>query len=125
MESDLGRLQKRICSKALIIAIIVASAGMALGAKPIAKGFLLGALFSILNFTLMALSLPLRLNFGPRQTFVRCLGSIWCRYLVLAVPLVLATQTAMFDFFAAAVGIFTVQGVILFDQCSRRITGNQ
>ena len=111
--NEVRQIQKQYCSQAMLLAIGAALIFLAAGAKPISKGLVLGTLFSILNFILIAQGLPFHLNKGRSKTVLICLGSIWLRYALLAVPLVMAIKLEMFNFFAAAVGIFMVQLVIL------------
>lgn len=106
-----------------MLAIGAALVFLALGAKPVSKGLILGTLFSILNFTLIAQGLPLQLGRGRTKTFLVCMGSIWVRHALLAIPLVIAAKFQMFDFFAAAVGILMVQVVILGHHLLRMVSG--
>ena len=105
--------QKKYCSQALILAIGAALIFILIGDKAIAKGLLLGTLFSIINFILIAQALHFQLNKTRGKTFLACMGSIWLRYILLAVPLIIGAKMEMFNFFAVAVGIFMVQLVIL------------
>ncbi len=104
-----------------MLAIVAGMAFLVFGAKPISKGLVLGTIFSILNFILIAQGLPFRLNKDRSKTVLVCLGSIWLRYALLAVPLILAAKFEMFNFFAAAVGIFMVQVVILGHHFGRMV----
>ena len=110
---ELKEIQKKYCSQAIFLAIGAALVFILIGAIPIAKGLLLGTLFSIVNFVLMAQTLPLQLNKERGKTFLVCLGSIWLRYALLALPLIVGAKFEMFNFFAVAAGIFMVQLVIL------------
>ena len=113
MMNELKQTQKEYCSQAMMLAISAALIFLVAGAKPISKGLVLGTLFSILNFILIAQSLPSQLERGRGKTFLICLGSVWMRYAVLAVPLIVAAKFESFNFFAAAAGILMVQVVIL------------
>ena len=119
--NEVRRIQKEYCSQAMLLAIGAAVVFIAIGAKPISKGLLLGTIFSILNFILIAQGLPLHLNKGHYKTLMVCMGSIWLRYALLAVPLIVAAKLEMFNFFAAAVGIFMVQVVILGHHLGRLV----
>jgi len=119
--SELKQTQKEYCSQAMMLAIGAALIFWAAGAKPITKGLILGTLFSILNFILIAQSLPSRLDKGRSKTFLVCLGSVWLRYVVLAVPLIVAAKFEAFNFIAAAAGILMVQVVILGRQLGRKV----
>ena len=121
MTNELKQTQKEYCSQAMLLAIGAAMIFLVTGAKPISKGLILGTLFSILNFVLIAQSLPSRLEKGRGKTFVLCLSSVWLRYVVLAVPLIVALKLEEFNFFAAAAGILMVQVVILGRQVVRKV----
>lgn len=125
MASDFQRFQKEISTQAVITAIIIATACLAIGLRPIAKGVLLGAVFSVLNFIMIAVSLPMRIDKGRGKRFLICLGSLWVRYALMAVPLVVAFNHESFDFFAAAAGLFAVQAVILVRHCAGLIWADQ
>ncbi len=107
--------QKKYCSRALIFSIIVGFICYLAGLTPICKGLILGTLFSILNFIIMGETLPIRMNRSKGKTFFAALGSIFFRYLLLAVPIVVAIKFEQYNFFAAIAGIFSVQMIILFD----------
>jgi hypothetical protein len=120
--NEVRHIQKNYCSQAMLFAISVAAIFLIIGAKPISKGLILGTLFSIINFILMAQGLPLQLNKPRGKTFLTCLGSIWMRYILLALPLIIAAKLQIFDFFATAAGILMVQFVIIAHHVGRMIT---
>lgn len=109
------QLQKRYCSRAITAAILAGFPLILSGRSAIAKGLVLGTLFSIVNFILMGEMLPLGLGKAPKKTFIFSLGSMLFRYFFLAVPIVLAVKLDQFNLFAVIFGIFMVQGVILFE----------
>jgi hypothetical protein len=113
MISEVRQIQKTYCSHALILAIAVALIMIIFGAKPIGKGLLLGTLFSILNFILMAAMLPMRMNQNKKKSSLASFGSIWFRFALLALPLFLAIRAEAFNFFATATGLFMMQIIIL------------
>lgn len=107
--------QKKYCSRAIMVAIVIAF-GFILAQRPaIGKGLILGTLFSILNFVLMGEMLPLRVGKSAGRTFFVSLGSMLFRYALMAVPLILAIKFDQFNLPAAAVGLFLVQVMILAD----------
>jgi hypothetical protein len=113
----------RYCSIALIAAATAGSAMMILGLRPMGKGLILGAVFSAINFILMATALPIRIGLGRKKAFLFSLGSIQIRYALMAVPLVIALKLKQ-DLFAVstvAVGLFMVQLAILGDQLWMRL----
>lgn len=107
---------KKYCSRALLAAASIAVVFLLFGRAAVARGLILGALFSILNFTLLACSLPLQLNKGRRKTFLFCFSSIGMRYLLMALPIFIAAGSERFSIFGVAAGLFMVQAVILFHQ---------
>ena len=77
------------------------------------KGLVLGAIFSIANFILIGQTLPLRLGKSKRKTFFLSLGSIFFRYALMAIPIVVAVKFDQFDLVTAIIGLFMIQYVIL------------
>jgi len=84
--------------------------------KPIAKGLILGSVFSIVNFILIGETLPMRMGRSGRSVFMISLASIFFRYLLMAIPLIAAIKYAQFNVFAVIPGLFMVQGMIVADQ---------
>ena len=108
-------LQKRTCSWALASALVVAAVLLVLGERALAKGLVLGTCFSILNFLLLGRSIPMVLGHGRRKASMIGLASVLTRFGLLAVPLIIAVQSASFHFAAVVVGIFAVQIVTMVD----------
>jgi len=96
-------------------ALIVAGICIVAGARPIGKGFLLGTIFSILNFVLMGAMLPMRLQPTRGRAFWRALSGILPRYLLLAVPIFLALKLDQLNLWATVGGLFMVQAIILLE----------
>jgi len=114
--TQVREVQKKYCSLALIAAIVFALILLVADQRPAARGVILGTLFSIVNFTLLAWSLPLQLNKGRRKTFLFCFSSIGARYLLMALPIIIAAGSERFSLIGTAAGLFMVQAVILFRQ---------
>ncbi|MBW2593938.1 MAG: ATP synthase subunit I [Deltaproteobacteria bacterium] len=112
---QIRQLQKKYCSRAIIIAIIAGFCFILAGYRPLGKGLVFGALFSIFNFILMGETLPMRINKTRNMTLLLALGSIFFRYGLMAIPLVLAIKLDQFNLFATIAGLFLVQAVILGD----------
>lgn len=112
---------QRYCSLALIMAVTVGGAMMLIGFRPIGKGLILGALFSVLNFILMATALPMRIGLGRGKAFFFSLGSIYLRYALLAIPLALSFKLDPIAVSTVAVGLFMVQIAILGDHLWARL----
>jgi len=124
MESA-SQTQKKYGSRAMVVAIIAAFVLILVGLKPVGKGLVLGTIFSVINFVLMGQTLPLQLSRTKRKTFFLSLGSIFFRYALLAVPLILAIKFEQFDLPAAIFGIFMIQMVILADHLLKLVTSRQ
>lgn len=108
-------LQKRTCSWALGAALVIAVLLLVFGERALAKGLVLGTCFSILNFLLLGKSIPMLLGHGRGKASVIGLASVLIRFALMAVPLIIAVQSASFHFVAVVVGIFAVQIVTLID----------
>ena len=105
--------QKKYAVKTLTLAIVIALFFVLMGQKPVAKGLIMGAFFSVLNFILMGKTITLKLGKSKRKTFSLSMGSIILRYLLLAIPLIAALKFEQFNLVAAILGIFMIQLVIL------------
>ena len=114
MES-IKQTQKKYGARAIWIAIAFGLCFILIGHKDVAKGLILGTVFSVINFILIGQTLPLRLGKSKRKTFFMSLGSILFRYVILAIPIVVAVKFEQFDLVAAILGIFMIQAVILAD----------
>jgi hypothetical protein len=115
MMTSIKETQKKYCSRALMAAIFIGFALILAGYKPAAKGLILGGLFSIINFILIGESLPLRMGKSRRNAFMISAASILFRFLLMAVPLVVAIKYEPFNVFAVIPGLFLIQIVILVD----------
>ena len=97
----------------MLVALAIAGILILFDYKPIAKGLILGTIFSIINFIIMGLMLPARLHKVPRKTFWVSFGGIWFRYLIQVIPLIIAFYVDSLNFFATAAGLFMIQFIIL------------
>jgi hypothetical protein len=87
-----------------------------LGEKAVGKGLVLGTLFSVVNFVLMAQLLPLSVGSGSRnKASAAALGSILFRFAVLAVPLIISIRSESIHIIGVVPGLFMVQLALLFD----------
>jgi len=107
---------KKYCSGAMITAILAGFFFILAGYKPIGRGIILGAFFSIVNFILIGESLPNRIRSDKKKAFFSSLGSIVVRYTLLAVPLLLAIKLESYNLFGTIAGIFMIQFIILVEQ---------
>ena len=111
----LRQTQKRYSSRAMATAIFAGLFFILGGYAALGKGLILGTIFSVINFVLMGEALPLRMGKSKGKTFGVALGSIFLRYAVMAVPLILAIKFEQFNLFTVIFGIFMIQLVILAD----------
>jgi asparagine N-glycosylation enzyme membrane subunit Stt3 len=115
-------IQKKYCSRAMSVAIVVGIILFLIGHTDYMKGLILGTFFSILNFVLIGESLPYRLNKKSGiKVIVVALGSMAFRYLLLAVPLVLALKFEQYQLFATIIGVFMIQIIILFGHIGENV----
>jgi len=113
--------QKKYCSRALTFAILTGLIFILADQKPVGKGLILGTFFSIVNFILIGETLPLRLDKSKRNIFFVSLGSIFFRYVLLAIPIIVAIKFEQFHLLAVILGIFLVQITLLLDHVAGHI----
>ena len=109
----LKQIQKKYATWTLTLAIVIALFLILIGQNPVAKGLILGTVFSVLNFILMGKTIILKFGKSKRKTFSISMGSIIFRYLLVAIPLITALKFEQFNLMAAILGIFMIQFVIL------------
>lgn len=115
MIESVRETQKKYCSRAITVAIIGGLVFILLGLTPIGKGLLLGTIFSIVNFVLIGETLPLKIGGSRRKTLWLSMGSLSFRYILLALPLLLAIRLPQLNLFSTITGLFMVQLMILTD----------
>ena len=113
--NGVAQLQRRISSWALLSALGIGVIFFLCHETAVAKGLILGTCFSIMNFLLLGKSIPMTLGLTRRKASVAAFGSVLTRYILLAIPLVVAVKSVSFDFVAVVVGIFSVQIITLID----------
>ena len=123
MES-VKQTQKSYGSRAIWIAIAVGFGFFLAGYKPMGKGLVLGTIFSVINFVLIGQALPLRIGYSKGKTLFLSLGSIFCRYILMAVPIVVAVKYEQFELVGAILGLFMIQIVILADHILKLFSSN-
>jgi hypothetical protein len=122
MTDTIRNTQKRFGSLAMMTAIIIGLFLVFVGQKTLAKGLVLGALFSVVNFVLIGEILPLTIGQSRKKSSVTAFFSIVLRYGLLAVPLIAAMKWDQFNFVSTAVGLFMVQIVIFSGYLSKNLT---
>ncbi len=114
MAETLRDIQKRYASRALYVALAVGAVLIVAGFPPLGKGFILGTLFSAVNFVLIGEMLPWQMGAAHRR-----LIAVLARFTLMAVPLVTAVQRPEFDILGVVPGLLMVQAVILADHGTR------
>lgn len=107
-DKSLIAVQKRYASMTFIGAMSLGGTLIILGFAPLGKGLILGALFSIVNFALMAIALPYRLGSNRSHSFWVSLTSICCRFAIMAIPLTVAIKYPHIAVSTVALGLFAV-----------------
>ncbi len=108
---DYATLQKALIKKALLLSLAVACVFLALNLKSAAKGIALGSIFGVVAFKIMALRLQRRmLHQGKARDYVGLMG----RFILLAIPLIIAVRLPSINFAATVAGIFSVKAAIFY-----------
>jgi hypothetical protein len=105
--------QKKYCSRAMAAAVLAAVAFIAAGRPDLGKGLVAGTLAGVVNFILIGESLLSKIGRTRRAATAVSFAWILLRYVLLALPLVLALKFELFNPVTAACGLFLVQAVIL------------
>ena len=106
-------LQKKYGARVMFIAIVVWIVFYILALRPIGDGFLLGSLFSVINFALLGEALAKRLNLTGRKLKLNIYSSLAARFILLAVPVYLGIKFDKFNLTAVLIGLFMIQIMIL------------
>lgn len=107
------QLQKKYGSTAMFIAIVLALILIMLGYKEMAKGLVLGAIFSVINFVLLGESLQTRLGNDRKSSAFPFLFFMGLRFGLMSVPIVVAVNYDQYHIVTAIAGIFMVQVIML------------
>jgi hypothetical protein len=113
--------QKKYCSRAMLAAIFVGLVFILTDQSAVGKGLILGTFFSIVNFVLMGEAIPLKVGKSRGKSFFLSLGSMFFRFALMAIPLIMAIKSAEYNLFAVIGGIFMVQIIILADHIVRSL----
>ena len=124
MES-IRQTQKKYGSRAMISAILAGLVLMVIGQGPVAKGLILGTLFSVLNFVLMGETLPLKIGVSKGRAYLTAFGLTLARYVLLAVPLIVAVKSDRYHIIGAVAGIFMIQIMIVTDPLFRAVAARR
>ena len=124
MES-VRELRKRYCPPALLVAILIGLLLVLLGYRDLARGLVLGTLFSIVNFVLMGSSIQLRTRSTRALSSIIAFLLVMMRFALLAIPLVVALQYDRFHIVTTIAGLFMVQAVVLTEALGKRMISSQ
>ncbi|MEW5910493.1 MAG: ATP synthase subunit I [Thermodesulfobacteriota bacterium] len=109
------------CKRALAAAVIIGLIAITFGFNGIGKGLILGTLFSVANFIALALMLSQNTYQRRGKSSLFSFFSLSGRYLLMAVPILLALKLKTFDLPATVAGLFMVQIIILCEQAGHLI----
>jgi ATP synthase I chain len=119
--TSLRETQKKYCSRAMTVAILAGFGLILAGQNALGKGLILGTLFSAINFVVMGETIPFKIGKSKRRALVFSLGSVLLRYLLMAVPVVLALKFEQFHLIAVICGLFLIQLVILAEHIALQL----
>lgn len=118
-------LQRRYCGQALTAAIVI-GLGIYLAGWPAAtRGLLLGSIFSALNFALLGKTLSQKLAGDHRRGTFFSVALQLGRYLLWAVPVILAVKLPAVDLPATVTGVFMVPVCIILDSVFNLVRGKK
>jgi hypothetical protein len=106
---DLEITPKKIWSWSITYATAIAVICLLLHQTAFAKGLVLGAVFSVINFILLGQTLPMTLFKSRAKAGMIGFSSILGRYVLLAVPLIIGIKLPSFNFVAVVIGVFAIQ----------------
>ena len=109
----LKEFREKVCGGTLFIGTLVALFSFLLGYKSVSKGFLLGTCFSIINFILLNASMPFSMGKDRKRATAVYFSSIMIRYVILAIPIIIAIKSIQFNLISTIIGIFSIQ-IVLF-----------
>ena len=117
--------QRRYCGSALAAAILIGLGAYLAGWPAATRGIILGSLFSCLNFILLGQSLTRKLTSNHRQGTLLALAAQLGRYLLWAVPVVVAVKWPAVDLPSTVAGIFMVPVCIILDSVVGLVRGTK
>jgi len=117
--------QRRYCGGALTAAILIGLGVYMAGWPTVTRGILLGSLFSSLNFALLGRSLTRKLTGDQRPGTLPTLATQTGRYLLWAVPVVIAVKWPAVDLPSTVAGLFMVPACIVLDSVVGFLRGSR
>jgi ATP synthase I chain len=113
--------QKKFGSRAMVAAVVAGLVFILVGQKSMAKGLVLGSIFSVINFVLMGEILPLIISASRKRSVLFSFVSMLFRFGLLATPLILSVKLESLHFITTAMGLFMVQFMIMGDHLLKLI----
>jgi hypothetical protein len=99
----------------MLVAAVISVLIIAAGFRALGKGLVLGVIFSMVNFSAMAVLMPLQFHPNRNKSAMVSMGSILLRFGLMAIPMVVAIKSSQFALSTVIVGLFGVQIAILSD----------
>jgi hypothetical protein len=119
--AEIRTVEKRYSSVAMTMAVSFGLILILADMKPMGKGLILGTLFSALNFILMGETITRRIAASRKGSAVRAGISLLLRYVLLAIPLILAIKFPSYHLATTIAGLFMIQILILAHHTGRAI----
>ncbi|MBW1973987.1 MAG: ATP synthase subunit I [Deltaproteobacteria bacterium] len=110
------RFHTRLSRQAFLVVVVLGLLFFVLGFKNVGRGLVLGGLFSIANFIVMAHLLPLQIGLQKKKTTVVAFASFTGRLFFLAFPIVVGFESDRFNVVSVIIGLFAVQFFIFLDR---------
>ena len=82
----------------MVTAVVAGMVFILVGQKPIAKGLVLGSIFSVINFILIGEILPMIITASRKRSVLFSFVSMLFRFLLLSTPPCLVDKTREFEF---------------------------
>ena len=124
MES-IKQLQRRYCGGALTLAVALSAGCYLAGWPAMTRGLIVGSLFSALNFALLGKTMVRKLTDPRRGGGLITLAAQLGRYLLWAVPVIIAVKLPPVDLPATIAGLFMVPLFIIADSVFNLLRGNK
>lgn len=106
---DLEITPKKICTWSITYSTVIAAICLIFKETAVAKGLIVGAIFSVINFVLLGQTIPMTLFKSRAKAGMIGFSSILGRYVLLAVPLIIGIKLPSFNFVAVVIGVFAIQ----------------
>ena len=106
---DLEITPKKICTWSITYSAAIAVICLLLQQTAVAKGLIIGAIFSVINFVLLGQTIPMTLFKSRAKAGMIGFSSILGRYVLLAVPLIIGIKLPSINFVAVVIGVFAIQ----------------